>query len=61
MTVNGQDYNSVMPPMSQLTDDAIANIATYVLNSWGNPGGRISKEQVAQRRKEAAPAAVAAH
>src|SRR3546814_913238 len=37
--VNGVDYNSVMPPMSQLTDDEVANISTYVLNSWGNPGG----------------------
>ena len=61
VTVNGQDYNSVMPPMSQLTDDEIANIVTYVLNSWGNPGGRVTKEQVAQRRKEARAAAVAAH
>ena len=61
VSVNGQDYNSVMPPMSQLTDDAIANIATYVLNNWDNPGGRVTKEQVAQRRKEAAPAAVAVH
>ena len=50
--VNGQDYNSVMPPMSQLTDDEVANIATYVLNSWGNPGGRVTKEQVDKRRKE---------
>jgi hypothetical protein len=32
-----------------------------VLNSWGNAGGRISKEQVAKRRKEAAPATAAAH
>lgn len=49
--VNGKDYNSVMPPMSQLTDDEVANIATYVLNSWGNPGGRVTKEDVAQIRK----------
>ncbi len=55
--VNGQDYNSVMPPMSQLTDDEIANISTYVLNSWGNPGGRIDKAEVAKARKAAAPAA----
>jgi nitrite reductase (NO-forming) len=61
VTVNGQAYNSVMPPMSQLTDDEAANIATYVLNSWGNPGGRVTKEQVAKRRTEAAPAAVAQH
>ena len=56
VTVNGKEFNSVMPPMSQLTDDEIANIGTYVLNSWGNPGGRIDKDEVAARRK-AAPAA----
>jgi len=59
--VNGQGYDSVMPPMSQLADDEVANIATYVLNSWGNPGGRVTKEQVEKRRKEAPPAKVAAH
>ena len=39
-----------MPPMSQLTDDEVANIATYVLNSWGNPGGRVTKAEVAAQR-----------
>ncbi|MBN8727401.1 MAG: nitrite reductase, copper-containing [Xanthomonadales bacterium] len=48
--VNGTEYNSVMPPMSQLTDDEVANILTYVLNSWDNPGGRITKEEVATVR-----------
>ena len=56
ITVNGKDYNSTMPPMSQLTDDEVANIGTYVLNSWGNPGGRITKEEVAEVRKAPAPA-----
>jgi nitrite reductase (NO-forming) len=59
--VNGQAYDSVMPPMSQLTDDEAANIATYVLNSWGNPGGRVSSDEVAKRRKEAPVAAAAPH
>jgi nitrite reductase (NO-forming) len=49
--VNGKDYNSVMPPMSQLTDDEVANISTYVLNSWGNPGGRVTSAEAAQARK----------
>ncbi len=49
--VNGKDYNSVMPPMSQLTDDEVANIATYVLNSWGNPGGRVTSADAAAARK----------
>lgn len=48
--VNGQDYNSVMPPMSQLTDDEVANIATYVLNSWGNQGGKITAAEAAAIR-----------
>jgi len=50
--VNGEDYNSIMPPMNQLTDDEVANISTYVLNSWGNPGGRITKEEAATIRKQ---------
>lgn len=54
VTVNGKDYNSVMPPMSQHTDDEIANILTYVLNSWGNDGGQVTKDDVAKVR-EATP------
>ncbi|UHQ20071.1 copper-containing nitrite reductase [Lysobacter sp. KIS68-7] len=53
VTVNGKEYNSVMPPMSQLTDDEVANIATYVLNSWGNPGGKVTKEEAAAIRAKA--------
>jgi nitrite reductase (NO-forming) len=61
ITVNGHEYDSVMPPMAQLTDDEVANILTYVLNSWDNPGGQISKEEVAKARAAAAPAAAAEH
>ena len=56
VTVNGQEYNSVMPPMSQLTDDEIANIITFVLNSWGNPGGRVTLDEVKKARAAGAPA-----
>jgi nitrite reductase (NO-forming) len=48
-----------MPPMTQLNDDEIANILTFVLNSWGNPGGRITVEEVAKARAQPAPAAAA--
>jgi nitrite reductase (NO-forming) len=61
ITVNGHEYDSVMPPMSQLNDDEVANILTYVLNSWDNPGGQISKEEVAKARAAAVPAAAAEH
>lgn len=50
VTVNGQEYNSVMPPMSQLNNDEVANILTYVYNSWGNPGTRVRGDQVAAIR-----------
>jgi len=54
--VNGQDYNSVMPPMNQLNDDEVANILTYVMNSWGNPGGRIANEDVKKQRAQSSTA-----
>ena len=50
VTVNGKTFNSVMPPMSQLNDDEIANILTYVLNSWDNKGGRIAASEVKAER-----------
>jgi nitrite reductase (NO-forming) len=55
ITVNGKDYNSVMPPMNQLTDDEVANISTYVLNSWDNVGGRVTKAEAATIRKNVKP------
>jgi nitrite reductase (NO-forming) len=62
VTVNGSEYNSVMPPMTQLNDDAIANILTYVMNSWGNKGGRVLTADVQKARAaKKAPAVAAAH
>jgi len=61
VAVNGKEYDSVMPPMTQLTDDEVANILTFVLNSWGNPGGQVSKDEVTKVRAAAAPAPAAGH
>ncbi len=52
ITVNGVAYNSVMPPVAHLSDTDIADVVTYVMNSWDNPGGEISADQVAASRKE---------
>jgi nitrite reductase (NO-forming) len=46
VTVNGKEYDSVMPPMNQLNDDEVANILTYVLNSWGNKGGQVKTSDI---------------
>lgn len=49
ITVNGQKYNGVMPAV-QLSDEKVANVLTYILNSWNNNGGEISPEEVAAKR-----------
>ncbi|MBW2275322.1 MAG: nitrite reductase, copper-containing [Deltaproteobacteria bacterium] len=49
--VNGESYNGVMPPLGNFTDHEIADVLTYVLNSFGNPGGLIENSQVADMRK----------
>jgi nitrite reductase (NO-forming) len=61
VTVNGANYNSVMPPMSQLNDDEVANILTFTLNSWGNNGGIVTAKEVAQVRANTKRAEGAAH
>ncbi len=61
LKVNGKDYNSVMPPMSQLNDDEIANILTYVVSSWDNKGAAITKDEVAKVRTATPRAEGAAH
>ena len=61
VTVNGATFNSVMPPMSQLNDDEVANIVTFVLNSWGNKGGTVTAAEVAKVRKETPRPQGAAH
>jgi len=61
VTVNGNVFNSVMPPMSQLNDDELANILTFVRNSWGNSGEAVSADEVKQLRASTRRAEGAAH
>jgi nitrite reductase (NO-forming)/hydroxylamine reductase len=50
ITVNGKEYNAVMPNLAYLEDTQVADIVTYVMNSWGNPGGEVSTALVAAAR-----------
>lgn len=50
IVVNGEKYNQVMPPAT-LSDDEIANVFTYVLNSFGNKGGEVNAADVKAVRK----------
>ncbi|MCL5127526.1 copper-containing nitrite reductase [Algibacter sp. L4_22] len=45
LTVNGEKYNSVMT-RQMLSSDEIANVLTYVYNSWGNSKKVITKAMV---------------
>jgi nitrite reductase (NO-forming) len=51
VTVNGTTFNSSMPAWNHLSNDDVANILTYVLNSWGNKGGDVSPADVARVRQ----------
>ena len=50
--VNGKPYDGSMPPIGTgLTDQDIADIVTYVLNSWGNHGPTVTGAEVAGVRR----------
>lgn len=53
ITVNGKLFNSVMPAV-RLDDDSVANVLTYVRNSWGNSGDAVTPSEVAAVRAAAA-------
>ena len=46
ITVNGTTYNSMMPPVVGVTDGDIADVLTYVRQSFGNKGNPVSADQV---------------
>ena len=52
ITVNGVDYNGVMPSMGYLSDQELADVMTYVFASWGNDGAAVGVEEVAALRAE---------
>lgn len=50
IVVNGEKYDGVMPALG-LSDEQLANVLTYIYNSWGNPGGDVTPAQVKAQRK----------
>ncbi len=52
ITVNGVEYNGVMPSLGHLPDDELAAALTYVFNAWGNEGSAVSVAEVAALRVE---------
>ncbi len=60
ITVNGEKYNSVMTSQN-LTDQEIADVMTYVYNSWGNNKTVVTPQLVKERRAKPAPKHVDIH
>jgi mono/diheme cytochrome c family protein len=51
VVVNGQKFNNNMP-MFPLSDDNIANVLTYVYNSFGNSGFEVTPDEVKVLRSQ---------
>ena len=50
--INGDSYTNPMPPLgARLKDEEIADVLTYVRNSFGNKASGISTDQVRALRK----------
>jgi nitrite reductase (NO-forming) len=56
--VNGKKYNQVMTPQN-LNDGQIANVLSFVMNSWGNTAAMVTPEEVARVRSGLTAAAPA--
>jgi len=50
ITVKGEEYNNLMPPMDYLSDKEIADILSYIRQSFGNDAEAVTEEQVKQIR-----------
>ena len=46
ITVGGMTYNSMMPPVAGVNDQDIADVLTYVRQSFGNKGNPVTADQV---------------
>lgn len=52
VTVKGMNYNSMMPPVIGLKDAEIADVVTYVANSFGNAAGVATEADVKAIREK---------
>jgi nitrite reductase (NO-forming) len=52
IVVNGKTYNGTMIPLNNLSDEEVANVLTYVRNSWGNNANAVTPEAVRRIRSE---------
>jgi mono/diheme cytochrome c family protein len=51
--VDGETYQNVMPPMAHLSDQEIADVLTFIRNSFGNKASTIKESDVKALRETA--------
>ncbi len=49
--VKGEIYNNIMPPHDYLTNEQIADVLSYIRQSFGNDAGSVTAEEVEMLRK----------
>ncbi len=52
--VKGETFNNAMPPWTQLTDEQIAGVLTYIRSEWGNNASPITVDFVKKIRDASA-------
>jgi nitrite reductase (NO-forming) len=52
ITVNGKDFDGVMPAVTNISDDDVANVLSYVRNSFGNSGDAVTLLDVQAARSK---------
>jgi glucose/arabinose dehydrogenase/mono/diheme cytochrome c family protein len=51
MVIKGETYNNAMPPHSFLNDKQVADVLTYIRNTFGNSAEAVTPEEVAAARQ----------
>ena len=55
LAVNGKDFNQPMPGVRSLTELEIAEIASYIYNTWGHERGMVGVEEVTNALQKCSP------
>jgi nitrite reductase (NO-forming) len=51
ITVNGSNFNGIMPPQN-LSDEQIASVLNYVYSQWGNSGKKVAVSEVTKIKNQ---------
>ena len=55
VSVNKTTFNGVMIPHNFLSDDQVANVLTFIRNSFGNSGEAVTSAEVQRIRADLPP------